>query len=136
MTEDIFNKKVGNKEQKSLDAKPVVVLGFVVEPVIGKKDGKNPGKEVGKKLVVLCKHPDREEAVKISTVMSLVTSAGNKKEIKSNTIWVNLDEDGNLQKGSGIAVLCEKYKVEVLNDLIGKKVETELEGKFLTIKAY
>lgn len=136
MTEDIFNKKVGNKEQKSLDAKPVVVLGFVVEPVVGKKDGKNAGKEVGKKLVVLCKHPDREEQVKISTIMSLITSAGNKKEVKSNTIWVNLDEDGNLQKGSGIATLCQKYKVETLAELEGKTVETELEGKFLTIKAY
>jgi hypothetical protein len=135
MTEDIFNKKVGNKEHKSLDAKPVVVLGFVVEPVVGKKDGKNAGKEVGKKLVVLCKHPDREESVKISTIMSLVTS-GNKKEVKSDTIWVNLDEDGNLQKGSGIATICQRYKVETLNDLVGKTVETELEGKFLTIKAY
>lgn len=135
MTDDIFNKKVGNKEQKSLDAKPVVVLGFAVEAVKGKEGGKNAGKEVGKKLIVLCKHPDREEPVKISTIMSLTTT-GQKKEIKSQTIWVNLDEDGNLQKGSSIATLCQKYKVQTLGELEGKTVDTELEGKFLTIKAY
>lgn len=135
MTEDIFNKKVGDKEAKALDAKPVVVLGFVVESVVGKAGGKRPGQEVGKKLVVLCKHPDREEQVKISTLMSLITTP-QKKEIKSQTIWVNLDEEGNVQKGSAIAVLLQKYKVETLNELEGKTVETELEGKFLTIKAY
>jgi hypothetical protein len=135
MTEDIFSKKIGNKEQKALDAKPVVVAGFVVEPVKGKEGGKNAGKEVGKKLIILCKHPDRDEHVKISTIMSLTTT-GQKKEIKSQTIWVNLDEDGNIQKGSMISVLLQKYKVETLNDLVGKAVDTELEVKFLTIKAY
>lgn len=135
MTEDIFSKCIGNKEQKSLDAKPVVVLGFAVESVVGKSGGKNAGKEVGKKLVVLCKHPDKTDPVKISSIASIVGTT--KKELKSSTLWVNLDEDGNIQKGSMIAVLLQKYNVQSLKELEGKTVETELdESKFLTIKAY
>lgn len=136
MTDDLFNKKVGNKEAKSLDAKPVVVLGFSVDSVKGKEGGKNAGKEVGKKLIVLCKHPNRDDPVKISSIMALTTTTSGKKEIKSQTIWVNLDEDENLQLGSGIALLCQKYKVETLKELEGKTIDTELDGKFLTIKAY
>lgn len=130
--EDIFNKKVGNKEFKSLDAKPVLVLGFVVESVLGKKGSKNDGKEVGKKLVILCKHPDREEQVKISSVVSIVGNA-----VKNATLWVNLDEDGNIQKGSSIDLLLGKNKVGTLKELEGKTIETALdENKFLVIKAY
>jgi hypothetical protein len=133
MAEDIFSKGIGNKEgMKSLSAKPIVVQGKVVEPVLGKKEGKNAGKEVGKKLVLVCKHPDREEAIKIST---LVFISG--KTVKSSTIWVNLDEDGNIQKGSTIATLLDKYQAKTVNELEGKTLQTELdENKFLAIKAY
>ena len=133
MAEDIFSKGIGNKEgMKSLQAKPVVVQGVLAEPVLGKKDGKNAGKEVGKKLSLICKHPDREEPIKIS---SLVFVAG--KTIKSSTIWINLDEDGLIEKGSHVAVVLDKYQVPNVNALVGKTLQTELdESKFLAIKAY
>jgi len=133
MAEDIFSKGIGNKEgMKSLEAKPIVVQGKAAEPVLGKKDGKNAGKEVGKKLVLICKHPDRTEPIKIST---LVFISG--KTVKSSTIWINTDEDGNIQKGSTVACLLDKYQVKNVNELEGKTLQTELdENKFLAIKAY
>ena len=133
MTEDIFSKGIGNKEgMKSLLAKPVVVLGKVAESVLGKKDSKNAGKEVGKKLVLMCKHPDREEPIKISSMVFIVG-----KTIKSSTIWLNIDADGMIEKGSHVAILLEKYQAKTVNELEGKTLQTELdENKFLAIKSY
>lgn len=133
MAEDLFSKGIGNKESiKSLDAKPVLVQGKLAEPVLGKAGGKNAGKEVGKKLVLVCKHPDKEESIKISEMIFV-----SGKTVKTSTLWINLDEDGNIQKGSIIALLLEKYQVPNVNALEGKTLQTELdENKFLAIKAY
>lgn len=134
MAEDsFFSKQIGNEEAKtSLDAKPVLVLGKVAEPVLGKAGSKNAGKEVGKKLTLIVKHPDREEPVKISS-MIFVTG----KTIKTSTMWINLDSKGDIQKGSHIAMLLEKYQVKTVNELEGKTLQTELdENKFLAIKVY
>lgn len=133
MAEDVFSKGIGNKEMnKSLDAKPVVVLGMNAEAVKGKTGSKNEGKEVGKKLVLICKHPDREENVKIS---SMIFVSG--KTVKTSTIWINIDDEGNIQKGSSIALLLEKMNVPNIKALEGKTVPTELdENKFLAIKCY
>jgi len=130
---DLFSIEVGNKEgMKSLPAKPVVVVGKVAEPVLGKKDGKKAGKEVGKKLVIMAKHPDREEPIKISSMLFI-----SGKTLKSSTIWINIDEDGNIEKGSQVAILLEKYQAKTLNDLEGKTLQTELdENKFLAIRCY
>jgi hypothetical protein len=133
MEEDILTKGIGTKEsQTALLAKPVVVVGVTIVPVMGKKDSKNVGKEVGKKLVLICKHPDREENIKISS-MSYVSG----KTLKNSSIWLKLDDDGNIQKGSLIAAILEKYQVPNIVSLDGKTLQTELdENKFLTIKAY
>ena len=133
MTEDIFSKGIGNKEgPKSLQAKPVVVQGKIAEQVMGKVGSKNAGKEVGRKLSLICKHPDKDEPIKISSLVFIVG-----KTIKTSTMWINLDEDGNIQKGSIIANLLEKYQVPNVNALEGKTLQTELdENKFLAIKSY
>ena len=131
MTDEIFSKGIGNKEGISLTAKPIQVQGLKAEPVKGKEGGKNAGKEVGKKLVLICKHPDKEEPLNMS---NMVMRVGN--TIKASTIWINLDSDGNIQKGSAVAMILQKYSANTLNDLIGKTIETELDGKFLAIKAY
>lgn len=133
MAEDIFSKGIGNKETaKSLEAKPIVITGKIAESVLGKVGGKNAGKEVGKKLTLLCKHPDKEEPIKVSTMIFVVG-----KSVKTSTMWINVDEDGNIQKGSTVAVLLEKYQVKNVNELEGKTLQTELdENKFLAIKAY
>ena len=131
MTDEIFSKKIGNKEGISLTAKPVQVQGLKAEIVKGKADGKNAGKEVGKKLILICKHPDREEPLNLS---NMVMRVGN--TIKASTMWINLDDAGEIQKGSLIAQILTKYNVATLNDLVGKNIETELDGKFLAVKAY
>ena len=93
--EDIFSKGIGNKEgQKSLLAKPVVVQGKLAESVLGKAGSKNAGKEVGKKLTLVCKHPDKEEPISISAV-----KYENKKSLETSGIWVNLDSKKLIRKG-------------------------------------
>lgn len=131
MTDEIFSKGIGNKEGISLTAKPVKIFGIKAEEVKGKADGKNAGKIVGKKLILICKHPDKEETINLSTMMLL-----DNKTLKSSTIWINLDADGNIQKGSHVAILLNRYKAVNINDLVGKEADTELDGKFLAIKAY
>lgn len=130
--EDIFSKGIGNIEQQSLKAKPVVVVGKLVEDVMGKIGGKNAGKLVGKKLVIMAKHPDKEEVIKISSVKILKGDT-----VTSVTMWVTLDSDGNLQKGSAIARILEQFNVKTLNELEGKTIQTDLDkGGYLCIKAY
>jgi hypothetical protein len=130
MTEDIFNKKVGTKEQKALEGKPVVVLSKSLEPVIGKT--KNVGKEIGKKLVLIVKHPDRQEPINLSQIVYIVG-----KNLRNTALWYSVDEDGNIQKGSPVAVLMKVAGVDTLAELDGKTLQTEVdESKFLTIKGY
>ena len=136
MDEDIFSKGIGNKEgAKSLEAKPIVVQGKRAEQIYPKgtkEEDKARAKPVGKKLVLICKHPDKEEPINISEIIFV---AG--KSVKTSTMWINVDVDGNIQKGSIIATLLGKYQVNNVNDLVGKTLLTELdENKFLAIKAY
>jgi hypothetical protein len=134
--EDIFAKQIGNKEgAKSLTAKPVVVQGKLTEQIYPKgtlEENKSKTKPVGTKLVLICKHPDKEQPIKISEIITIVG-----KTVKTSTMWVNLDEDGNIQMGSMIALLLEKAQAKTINDLVSKVLLTELdENKFLAIKAY
>lgn len=133
MTDDIFSKRIGDKEsKKSLVAKPVRVLGFKAEPIKGKEGGKRAGQEIGKKLVIICKHPDRDEPVNIS---SMTFIAG--KSVKTSTMWINVDEDGNIEKGSSLAILLQRYNKSTIKELEGTELITELdESKFLAIKCY
>jgi hypothetical protein len=138
MNEEIFSKGIGNKEgKKVLEPKPVVVLSKEAEPIF--KKGTTPeekasgnAKPVGHKLVLVCKHPDKEESIRISEMVFIVG-----KTIKTSTIWINADVDGNVEKGSHVAILLEKYQVANVNALEGKTIQTEAdENKFLAIKAY
>lgn len=131
--ESIFSQGVGDKENKrKLLPKPVIVMGRVAEKIIGKPTGKNAGKEVGKKLALICKHPDKEETINISQIVLIVG-----KSVKTSTLFVNLDEDFKIQKGSEIAILLELYKVKTIDELVGLTLQTELdENKFLAIKGY
>lgn len=133
MVDDIFTKGIGNKEAKtSLDPKPVVVMGKLAESVMGKAGTKNAGKEVGKKLTLIVKHPDKEETIKISEIKFV-----SGETVKTSTIWINLDEDGNIQKGSTLAILLDKYQVSNVNALEGKTLQTDLDAnKFLAIKCF
>lgn len=129
--QDILKKRIGNKEVKSLEPKDVTVVGLCVDDVAGKKGSKNEGKVVGQKLGVLCKHPDKEEAIKISSIKYIKGDS-----VKTMTLWVNVDEDDNIQKGSSVALLLEKYGVETIEELEKKTLKTDLDGDYLCLKCY
>jgi hypothetical protein len=136
MDEDIFSKGIGNKEgMKSLEAKPVVIKDKRIESVYPKgttEEARPKTKPVGKKLVLICKHPDKEENISISTIVMI---AGN--SVKTSAMWINVDEDGLIQKGSTVSALLTKYNSPSINGLVDKTIDTVLgEDKYLAIKAY
>lgn len=129
---DIFDKKVGEIEHKSLSAKKIIVLGFEAKSVLGKKGSKNEGNEVGKKLILKCKHPDKVEPIEISNIKYV-----KGESIKVETMWINLDEDGNIQKGSMVSILLGIAKVDTIREMEAKELDTELNSNgYLCIKAY
>ena len=133
-TNELLEKAVGTKERKGLEAKPIVVAGFAIEDVHGKKGSKNEGKIVGQKLNVLCKHPDQEEPISLSQIKFIKGTT-----VTVSTMWINLDEDGNIEKGSPVSVLLEKYNMKNLKALEGKTLATETQSEtvnYLCIKAY
>ena len=117
---------IGTKEAEKLEAVEVEIQGSKVQDVM-KND-----KKLGEKVVLICKHPKKEEVLQISQVIYLK----NKKVITSG-IWLNLDEDGLIQKNSVLAFLLNFYEVPKVGELTGKKVKTEHDDNgYLCIKAY
>lgn len=118
---------IGDKEAETLEAKPVVVQGITFEEVdFGDKGGKST------KVVLISKHPDREDPLHISKVRYL---KGDK--VKSSGLWYNIDEDEKIIKNSALAVLLGYYKKDSLKQLEGEIVTTEVDSDgYLIIKAY
>lgn len=126
---DILNKEVGTKELETLKAVDVTVKGVVVQDVFKKG---STTEAVGKKAIFSCKHPDREELIKISQVSFL-----KGKTLKVSTLWVNLDEDGNIQKSSTVDMVLAKSEAKTLSDMMEKVVSTDVdESGYLCFKAY
>lgn len=123
--EDLLNKKVGDKEIPTLDAKEVEVQGVRVEEV---------GEKKNQIAVLMCKHPDREEVIDLSKIKLL----RNDKATLSG-LWVKTDEDKNIQKGTALAELLKLANVETLGDLTGVKLPTIRQSEnipYLCIKGY
>jgi hypothetical protein len=117
---------IGTKENVSLKPANVKILGFKVEM---QRDKNN--QEVGEKVSVIVKHPDKPENIGISSV-----SFKKGKEIKTSGLWFNLDE-GLIPKQSALANFLQFLKVKNLNEITGKDVPTELDERgYLTFKAY
>lgn len=117
---------IGTKETVALKPGAVKIHSVAIEDVTIK-----PG-EVVKKVVCLCKHPDKEEVVSISTVQYLVA-----KKVKTSGLWYKLDEDKQIIKNSALAVFLTHNKTETIRELNDKEVETILDDKdYLAFKAY
>lgn len=116
---------IGTKETQSLLPKAVLVQGHKVEAV--EKDGK----KIGDKVVLISKHPDREDPIELSQVKYL---KGDK--VTTSGLWFNLDEDKLIPKQSALAETMRKYGCNAVEDFDGKEIETDLDGKYLVIKAY
>ena len=118
---------IGTKENISLKPALVKIASYKVEM---QKD--RDGKEVGEKVSITCKHPDKDEMIEISSV-----SYKKLKEIKTSGMWFKLDADGKIPKQSALASFLLYLKAENLDALIGKDVPTELDEKnYLCFKCY
>jgi len=123
MNEELFTKPIGNKEIEKLQPKEVTV----VEARIEEKGAKNTPL-----LVLSIKHPDEKELITLSKVQFI-----DGKNLKTIGLWISLDDDENIQKGSAIARFMDYYKVTELVQLKDKLLSTAFDEKnYLCIKAY
>lgn len=122
---DLLDKKIGDKEIPKLEAKVIQVQGVRIDEVGDKKN---------KIVILICKHPDKEEVVEFSKIKLL-----RNDKAKIVGLWVSVDEDENIQKGSALSELLKIAPAETINDLVGKELPTIEEGKdssYLCIKGY
>ena len=118
-----LDKGIGTQEKQSLKPIKLKITNVEIKEVGDKKS------EILKCLV---KHPDKEEPIEISQV-----KYENNKELKITALWMNLDDDGEIQKGSAVATLLETAGAKTPKELIGKELDTVLDEKnFLAFKAY
>ena len=114
---------VGTKEVASLKPAKVKIVDVKTVKV---------GDKGNKKVCLSIKHPDREELVEISSV-----KIETKGKLEFSGLWVNLDDDNLLRKGSVLARTLEFFNVSSALQLRGKEVDTLQDEKgYLAIKAY
>lgn len=119
---------IGTKETKKLEPKKVRITDMKVEMQKSKDDSK----DVGKKVIISCKHPDKEEIIEISSVMFV-----KNKEIKTSGLWYKLDDDKLLSKDSATAAFLKFHNAGSLKEMMNKEVPTDLDDKgYLCFKAY
>ena len=123
-TQEIMNKEIGTKEPENtvLEPKKVKIVDVTIQ---------NIEKAKSDKVVFEVKHPDREKTITISSV-----AFPSGKAVKNVGTWLNVDDDGNLQKGTGLTVFLDKIGIRTLAQAIGKEADTELNESYLTFKAY
>lgn len=125
------NKKVGNiePEKKTLDSKEVEIIA--IQEQTKKSDGKSMTIPLAK---IMCKHPDKEELISISKVKTLM-----KEKVIVRSLWVQLDKEDNIQKGSALDDFLKFTESDCLADAYNKKIATVVESDdspFLCLKAY
>lgn len=128
--EDILNKPIGKIEKQSIKPAIVTISGVVIKT--HKSDGtlmKVPSASI---LVI---HPDKkDEPIAISKVTYV-----EGKIIKTAGLWVQLDENKEIQKSSAIDKLLKYLKCSTLKEIEGKVIDTVQESedsKYLSLKAY
>lgn len=118
------NMKIG-EEQKKLEAEKVSVLSTTSEEVKDKD-----GADVGTKLVMTVKHSAGE--LQISKVKYEKNGA-----ITESGLWLREDKEGNLPYASAVAHMLRHYKVDTVENLKGREVDTTQDANgFLIVKAY
>ena len=88
-------------------------------------------KKQSEKIVLKLRHPDRDE-IEISAVKYLKGDS-----LKESGIWLHKDTSGKIPFRSALAALLRHYNCRKLNELVGREVDTLLDGNgYLIIKAY
>ena len=125
-TQEELEKQVGTIESEKKRLEPKKVKIVKVEIIEVGKEKKN------KKANCLVEHPDYSEGqITISAVAYL-----KDKKVETTGLWYNLDEEGNIQKGSALATFLNYTNSKNLKELEGKEVETDSDGNYLVFKAY
>lgn len=126
MTETLEQLKIGigtEEAIKQLQPAKVKIVGGKVEEV---------GEKKSKKVMLLCKHPDKLEPVQISSV-----KYENKGKLETSGLWLNLDSKGSVKKGSALAIFMKKAEATTIDQLTGKEIDTAMdESGYLCFKAY
>ena len=124
--QEILNLETGTKEIQALKPAKVKIVKVRVSDI-------EIGSKINKKVICEVKHPDREETIEISSVKIERT----KGKLQVSGLWVNLDEDNKIRKGSALAIFKDFYGAKTLKELEGKEADTtEDEGGYLCFKAY
>lgn len=114
---------IGTKEAVALEPAKVKIENIEIEPV---------GAKGNEKVVCICKHPNKEETIRISSVK--VEKGG---VLKETGLWFNKDSEGKIQKGSSLAMFMQHIGATTLLEIKEKETNTILDSKgFLTFKAY
>lgn len=116
---------IGDKEVVTLQPQKVQIQEAKVSEV---------GEKKHKIIVLICKHPEQEEPIKISKVKYV---KGDKVNLSS--LWLTKDSDGKIQKDSPLAILLGFAKANNIKDLQGKEFDTVRESKdsgYLALKVY
>ena len=114
---------IGSEEMTALKPMPVVIQSIAIE-VKGEKNSKI--------AVCLCKHPEKQEVIHISRV-----KYENKGNLEISGIWINKDSKGLIQKGSALATFLQFNNSNMLDQLIGKTIQTTIDDKgYLCFKSY
>lgn len=116
--------EIGTHEQEKQTLRPKRVKIVSVKLVAIEK-------AKSKKVQCEVKHPDREETFGMSSVAYLLD-----KQVVNKGLWFNKDKEGKILKSSALAVFMEKTGSRTISSLVGKEVDTELDGNYLCFKAY
>jgi hypothetical protein len=128
MNESELTKPIGTKEPEKLTAGSVIIEKILIEPP---KEGSK-----AKLACFYCKHPDKEETIRLSGV-KIKKIQGNNENIKKETLWWNEDDEGNIRKNSALAEVMRFYHKQSLNQFIQTSIATEHDSAgWLCIKAY
>lgn len=120
---DDMNLGIGNEEATAL--KPAKVK-------IERVEIKKVGEKNHEKLNCICKHPDKDETLQLSTI-----KYESKGKLQATTLWFNKDSKGLIQKGSALATFLNYMDVKAIREIVGKEVDTVLDDKgYLCFKIY
>jgi len=123
MAEEELKLGIGTEEAVSLKPAKVRIVQVNVEELGAKK---------AKKVICLCKHPEKEAPIQISAI-----KYENKGKLDVSGLWINKDSKGLIRKGSALAVFLQNTGSQTIEQINGKDVDTTTDDKgYLVFKGY
>lgn len=114
---------IGTEEAITLKPAKVKVLSIEIK-VVGTKNAK--------KVILTVQHPDAKEPIHISEV-----KYESKGKLETSGLWVNLDSQKMIRKGSALAVFLQSLGCSTIEQLKDKEADTAQGDKgYLCFKAY